>query len=101
MLAHLPLVKRNIGRVISSCQFVCIGDTHILNSKHTLVRTEILSIISFYENVKDDVFTQFCWGVHIRLRIWTGGSKSARTPTTVVELSLVPILIDAFMNDNE
>ena len=61
MLAHLPLVKRNIGRVISSCQFVCIGDTHILNLKHTLVRTEILSIISFYENVKNDVFTQFCF----------------------------------------
>ena len=30
-----------------------------------------------------------------------GGSISARTPATVVELSLVPILIDAFMNDNE
>ena len=48
------------------------------------------SIFYFYENVKDDVFTQFCWG-----------SISARTPATVVELSLVAILIDAFMNDNE
>ena len=30
-----------------------------------------------------------------------GGSKSVRTPATVVEFNLVAILIDAFMNDNE
>ena len=30
-----------------------------------------------------------------------GGSNSARTPATVVEFSLLAILIDAFMNDNE
>ena len=30
-----------------------------------------------------------------------GGSKSARTPATLVEFSLVAILIDAFMNDKE
>ena len=30
-----------------------------------------------------------------------GGSKSVRTPATVVEFNLVAILIDAFMNDDE
>ena len=41
MLAHFPLVKRNIRQAISSCQFVCIGDTIILNSNilyHALKR---------------------------------------------------------------
>ena len=31
MLAHFSLVKRNIRRVISSCQVVCINDTHVLD----------------------------------------------------------------------
>ena len=41
MLAHFPLVKRNVRQAISSCQFVCISDTHILNSNilyHALKR---------------------------------------------------------------
>ena len=81
----------------TGCQFVCINDTHVLNQKHTLVRTGTYNIIHFYQNVKGNVFTQFCWGVqirgggsksangfgrggggvHIHQRIWTGGSISA------------------------
>ena len=57
----------------TGCQFVCINDTHVLNQKHTLVRTGTYNIIHFYQNVKGNVFTQFCWGVQIR----GGGSKSA------------------------
>ena len=58
---------RTIWRVISSSQVVWIGNTHV--SMHWNEK----SIIYFYQNVKDDDFTQFCWGVQIR----GGGSISA------------------------
>ena len=53
MLAHFPLVKRNIRQVISSSQFACIGDTHVSNLK---------TYFSTNWNVKYYLFLSFVGG---------------------------------------
>ena len=98
MLAHFPLVKRNIRQAISSCQFVCIGDTHILNSNilyHALKRkvlpisTRTLRTMFSLGSVARGV--QICGDGSIFVsRFGPGGpnlgwSKSARTPGRHIE----------------
>ena len=98
MLAHFPLVKRNIRQAIPSCQFVCIGDTHILNSNilyHALKRkvlpisTRTLRTMFSLGSVAGGV--QICGDGSIFVsRFGPGGpnlgwSKSARTPGRHIE----------------
>ena len=98
MLAHFPLVKRNIRQAISSCQFVCIGDTHILNSnilyralkrKVLPISTRTLRTMFSLGSVAGGV--QICGDGSIFVsRFGPGGpnlgwSKSARTPGRHIE----------------
>ena len=88
MLAHFPLVKRNIRQVISSSQFACIGDTHVSNLK---------TYFSTHWHVKYYLFLSFVGGSKFVSGLGPGspyplpdldrgsksgggGSKSARTP---------------------
>ena len=97
MLAHFPLVKRNIRQAISSCQFLCIGDTHILNSNilyHALKR----KVLPISTRTLRTMFSlgsvggvQICGDGSIFVsRFGPGGpnlgwSKSARTPGRHIE----------------
>ena len=81
MLAHFPLVKRNIRQVISSSQFACIGDTHVSNLKTYFSTNWNVKYYLFLSFVGGSKFAEegpyslavLGRGVRIRYRIWTGG----------------------------